>query len=101
MISTDIVYGLRRRGVDVVTTHEADNLSNSDEQQFEFAKLEGRVLFTMDDDFLVLHHDCQEHPGIVYAAQNRRITVGEAVRGLWLIYESSTPELMKGYVEFL
>lgn len=101
MVSADIAYGLRRRGIDVLTTHEAGNLSKSDEQQLEFAKQEERVLFTMDDDFLSSHSQGQEHAGIIYVPQNRRISVGEAVRGLGLVYETSTPDMMKGHLEFL
>lgn len=101
MVSADIAYGLRRRGVDVLTTQEAGHLSNSDEQQLEYAKQEDRVLFTMDEDFLISHSQSQEHAGIIYVPQNRRISVGEAVRGLWFVYETSTSEMMKGHLEFL
>lgn len=101
MIAADIASGLRRRGVNVLTTHEAGNLSQSDELQLSFANQEERALFTMDDDFLILHNNGHEHAGIIYIPQNRRISVGEAVKGLWLVYGVLTPEEMKGHIEFL
>lgn len=101
MVAVDIASGLRRRGVNVLTTQEAGNLSLPDEMQLAFAKQEGRVFFTMDDDFLVLHNNGHGHAGIIYIPQNRRISVGDAVKNLWLVYEVLTPEEMKGHLEFL
>ena len=100
MVSKDVASALRRRGVDVLTTHEAGNLSHSDEEQLSFARTEGRVLFTMDDDHLVLHNQGHEHSGIVYVAQNKKISTGEAVKFLWLVYEVLTPAEMEGHIEF-
>ena len=101
MVSTDIASGLRRRGVSVLTTHDAGNLANSDEEQLDFAKQNELVIFTMDDDYLLLHHKNPEHTGIIYAAQNKKISVGEAVKSLWLLYEVLTPRDMQGHVEYL
>jgi len=47
-----IAEGLRRRGIEVTTTPEADLLSASDEEQTAYARSEGRVIFTLDKDFL-------------------------------------------------
>lgn len=50
-----VADGLRRRGIDVLTTKEAKLLGATDETLIRFALNEGRVIFTQDDDFLRLH----------------------------------------------
>ncbi len=47
-----IADGLRRRGIDVTTTPDVDLISASDEDQTAFALAQGRVIFTLDKDFL-------------------------------------------------
>ncbi len=50
-----IADGLKRRGIDVTISVQANLISASDEQQLAFAHAQGRVLFTQDRDFLELH----------------------------------------------
>jgi predicted nuclease of predicted toxin-antitoxin system len=50
-----VVRGLRERGVDTLTVLEVGMLGAGDEEYLAFARREGRVLFTQDDDFLRLH----------------------------------------------
>lgn len=64
-----------------------------------FARGEGRVLFTRDDDFLRLHASGVEHAGIVYARQPA--ATGDVIHGLVRIAEVLTSEEMEGHVEFL
>lgn len=64
-----VAAGLRRRGVDVLTTKEAGMLSASDVEHLTLAARDGYVIFTQDDDFLRLHASGQTHAGIVYARQ--------------------------------
>lgn len=94
-----VVRGLRERGVDTLTVSEAGMLGASDEEHLAFARREGRVLFTQDDDFLRLHAAGVEHAGIVYARQPTAI--GEAIRGLVLVFELLDPDEMEGQLEFL
>jgi predicted nuclease of predicted toxin-antitoxin system len=49
-----IAEALRRHGVDVSTTPEANLLGASDEEQLRFAVSQGRAIFTQDKDFLKL-----------------------------------------------
>src|SRR5206468_2383329 len=51
---TGLADGLRRRGIDVTTTPEAGLLHASDEEHVAFALRQGRVVFTQDEDFLIL-----------------------------------------------
>jgi predicted nuclease of predicted toxin-antitoxin system len=54
-VSNSIAEGLRRRGIDVTTTPEIGLIAASDAQQIAFALSQNRVIFTHDDDFVVLH----------------------------------------------
>ena len=98
-VARAVVDGLRQRGVDVLTVPEAGLLGVSDEQHLEQARVESRVLFTQDDDFLRLHSTGVAHDGIAYAPQGT--SVGEIIRGLMLIYQVLEPDEMKGHVEYL
>ncbi|MGZ5948685.1 MAG: DUF5615 family PIN-like protein [Isosphaeraceae bacterium] len=60
-----IAQGLWRRGIDTTTTPEADLLTASDEQQTAYARAEGRVIFTLDKDFLRINAAGIPHAGIV------------------------------------
>lgn len=68
-----VTEGLRRRGVDVLTTQEADMVEADDEQHVALALREGRVIVTQDADFLRLHAAGCPHSGIAYAPQHTPI----------------------------
>jgi len=76
-----IVNGVRRRGVDILTSQDANMETASDPEQLEFARQQGRVLVTHDADFLRLHAAGSVHAGIVFIRQ-RRGGVGELIAGL-------------------
>lgn len=94
-----VASGLRQRGIDVLTTKEADMLSATDEAHVDLALKQGRTIFTQDADFLRLHAKGKQHAGIVYAHQTT--PVGHIVRNLILIFQVMTPEEMQNHVEFL
>ncbi len=98
-VPATVVTGLRRRGVDILTTPEAGMRGASDEAQLVFATEKKRALFTQDDDFLSLHATGVEHTGIVYVHQGT--SIGYMVRGLHFIYQVLNAEEMKNHVEFL
>lgn len=95
-----IALGLRRRGVDVTTTAEAELAGSTDQEQLAHCVGTGRVMFTMDTDFLAVHSTNQNHPGIVFAHQ-QRTSIGDAIRGILLIWEVLEPEEMAGRLEYL
>jgi predicted nuclease of predicted toxin-antitoxin system len=99
-VDHDIARGLRLRSIDVTTTTDAHLSSAADEDHIAYAVREGRVIFTNDADFLVLHQSGAEHAGIVYCPVGKR-SVGEIVRYLSLIHDCLTVEDIKGRVEFL
>jgi len=99
-VANAIAKGLRQRGVEVLTTGEAERIGASDEEQLAFARSEDLSLLTNDDDFLKLHAEGFEHAGIVYARQ-QHLSIGETIQGLMLIYEVLSAEDMMNHVEFL
>jgi predicted nuclease of predicted toxin-antitoxin system len=61
---------LRERGIDCLSTRDAENLGHSDIQQLTFATAQGRVILTFNvRDFLCLAKDLAEagrhHSGII------------------------------------
>lgn len=99
-VATAVAGGLRRLGADVTTTPEVGLRWAADPEQLAYANAEGRVVFTEDDDFLVLASLGLEHPGIAYCKQSTR-SIGEIIAGLELIWELCEPDEMRGRVEFL
>lgn len=94
-----VSQGLRRRGVDVLTTQEAGLISVSDEEHLKFASETGRIILTQDADFLRLHAAGFSHKGIIYAPQQTSIST--IVRGLMFIFDLLSAENMINHVEFL
>ena len=98
-VSRAVVRGLRQRGVEVLTASESGWLGVADELHLERARVECRVLFTQDVDFLRLHTTGSKHAGIVYAPQGT--PTGDIIRGLMLIHLVLDSDDMTGHVEFL
>ena len=96
-VNPAIARALRIRGISVTTTPEVGLIEADDEEQVEFAKTEGRVVFTHDDDFLRIEID---HAGVVYCGQGRR-TIGEIIQWLILMWETLDTEDMENKVEFI
>ncbi len=94
-----VVLGLRQRGVDVMTTVEADMLGAEDAEHLQRALSEGRVVFTQDEDFLSLHAANQAHDGVVYTPQ--QTSIGDIIRGLMLIYQVLDAADMQGHLEYI
>lgn len=95
-----IAHGLRLRGIDVTTTNDANLLNALDESHLEFARREGRVIFTNDADFLRFASADMEHPGIAYCPRAAR-SIGFIVRHLCLMHDCLGADDMRGRVEYL
>ena len=98
-VNPAIAAGLRRHGIDVTTTADAQLLSADDEDHVAFALRERRVIFTNDADFLRIHHGGASHAGIVYSPRERR-TIGEVVDYLTLMHECLDEGEMFGRIDF-
>jgi len=94
-----IASALRRAGIDVTTTIEAGLRTKDDEAHLKFARAEGRIIVTRDQDFLRFAALMSDHCGIVFYTANQ--TMREIIEGLILISEVMRPEDVIGNVEYL
>jgi hypothetical protein len=95
-----IAEGLRRRGIDVTTTPEVGLITASDEEQTAYALAAGRVIFTLDKDFLRINALGVPHAGIAYCRQGKR-SIGGIIQGLTEIWEVMDPEEMHNWLVYL
>jgi predicted nuclease of predicted toxin-antitoxin system len=95
-----VADGLRRRGVDVTTSHDAGLLQATDDRQLEFARAQNRVLVTHDEDFLIRAKGGTPHAGIAYCHPQSR-SIGQIIASLMLIRDCLSPNDMHNHVEFL
>jgi predicted nuclease of predicted toxin-antitoxin system len=95
-----VADGLRRRGVEVTTSPEAGLRSAEDERHVEFARSEGRVIFTHDPDFLRLNALGVNHHGIAFCQVGTR-SIGEIIRALFDLWLHETAEAMQNRVMYL
>ena len=95
-----VANGLRRRGIDVLTAHEAGRRSFPDDEQLRFALQQGRVMVTMDSDYIAMSAQGIPHAGIAYTKPGS-LSIGEWVQALMLIYDVLDADDMKDYVEYL
>lgn len=98
-ISSAIALGLRARGVDVTTTADARLQDADDAEQIAFALGEGRVIFTHDDDFTVMHQQGIRHAGIVYSKMGKH-GIGAAIRFLELMSQCLELDDMVDQIEY-
>jgi hypothetical protein len=98
-IPSAVIKGLQRRGIDVLSTKQAELLGATDEDQLALATQKQRVFVTQDDDFLVVHSQGIEHAGIVFVQPGK--SIGYMVRGLHFIYQMMTAKAMQNHIEFL
>lgn len=99
-----ITQGLRLRLIEVLTAAEDGSAAVDDEAlMLRAAELE-RVVFSQDEDLLVIARKWQQagqrFPGLAYAHQ-RRIKIGQAVRDLELMGRALEPADMENRVEYL
>lgn len=96
--------GLRARQVDVLSAFEDGTAEWDDESLLDRVREVGRVLFTQDEDFLVIAHRRQTasipFAGILFARQ-RDISIQQAIRDLELIAKVCEPSDFANRVEFL
>src|SRR4051812_38580340 len=95
-----IAEGLRRRGVNVTTATDAGLLRASDEHHLAFGLAEGRVVFTQDEDYLVLNARQVPHRGVVYCHREAR-SIGGIIDSLVLIWQVYEPEELANRVEYI
>jgi predicted nuclease of predicted toxin-antitoxin system len=87
-----ISLGLRQRGIDVLTAEEDGQRELDDPELLTRATSLGRVMFTMDVDFLIeaarRQRSGEPFAGVVYARQ-LGITIGKAIEDLEFLFAAS------------
>ncbi|MEO6184010.1 MAG: DUF5615 family PIN-like protein [Verrucomicrobiota bacterium] len=99
-----ITRGLRRRGVDVLTSQQDETTEMPDDQLLDRARKLGRVLFTRDQDLLVeaAQRLRTEKPfATVVFARQLDVSIGQCVADLEIISKSGKPEEIIGQVIYL
>jgi hypothetical protein len=102
---TAVVRGLRARGMDILTTIEAQKCGATDQDQLAFAVQQGRSIYTFNvRDFDRLHRAClsrgDSHAGII-VLPDQRCSIGEKVRRLARLISGTTAEKMVNRIEYL
>lgn len=95
-----VAAGLRRRGIDVFTVTDSKLRTASDEAQFTYAQSTGRVIFTHDEDILVLASKADQHAGVAYCELHAR-SIGQIIQGLELIWQVLDASEMINNIEFI
>ncbi len=100
-----VVQGLRARGVDVLTTVEANRCGATDQDQLAFAIQQRRSIYTFNvGDFALLHREHLQqgidHGGII-VVPDQRCSVGEKIRRLAGFLSRVTAEEMINRMEYL
>jgi hypothetical protein len=103
-VDEDIALALRAHQIDVLTTTTLGRKGMTDEEHLEFALREGRVIYTIDQDFLILAHQYLEQnspfAGFVYHKPGQK-TKREIIDFLLLMNAVYEPEDMRNRVEFI
>jgi predicted nuclease of predicted toxin-antitoxin system len=92
-----IARALRDRGYDVISTPEAGNIGQSDQEQLQYAILQQRTLITFNvADFVQLHAEYLQadsvHWGIIVS---KRLPIGEVVKRMLNLLNSLTADEMR------
>ena len=99
-----VTEGLRRRGVDVLTSQEDGTTKMDDPDSLDRATGLGRVIYTQDVDFLAEANNRQQagipFAGVIYSPQ-LGITVGQSVNDLELIAKVNEPKDMANLVLYI
>lgn len=99
------IQGLRARGIDVLTTIEANRCETDDEEQLAFAHAQSRAIYTFNvADFARLHQQylqqSQRHAGIIVIPE-QHYSIGEKIRRLAQLVRTVSAEEMENRMEFL
>ncbi len=99
-IPSSVTKALRQHNVDIQTVQEAGLRGEKDRRQLDHAAREGRVMVTMDDDFLGLHSEGIPHAGIAFIPPRYAPHVGSIIDWLLLLTRATIASQMKNDVEY-
>lgn len=87
-IPESVALGLRRRGLDILTSQEDQTRTWDDEALLSRATELGRPLFTQDSDLLRIAQERQQigvsFSGVIFAHQ-REVSIGELIEDIHLL----------------
>jgi hypothetical protein len=99
-----VTEGLRRRGVDVLIAQEDGTTRLADSALLERATSLGRVLFSQDEDLLIVatrfQRDGMTFTGLAYAHQERA-TIRQLIDDLELLAKASELEDIVNQIQYL
>ncbi|MEY2984306.1 MAG: hypothetical protein RLZZ568_923 [Cyanobacteriota bacterium] len=103
-VPRQITMGLRLRGIDVLTVQEDGRSGMSDPQVLERASQLQRILFSRDDDLLVIAHQKQQEgvsfSGVIYSHPQGQ-SIGGCISDLELIVSVCTLNECRDCVQYL
>lgn len=104
-MENELVFAMRRAGVDVLIPSEAGLMCETEETHLTFAFESGRVLYSFNvADFYRIHSEWsvanRPHAGIIIGRQ-QRYSVGEQMRRILLVRAEVGSEGMRSRIEFL
>ena len=103
-VDEDVAAALRAHRVDVVTTTDLGRKGISDKEHLAFAYTEGRVIYTIDHDFLRIAYECLEQSrsfaGIAYHRAGQR-SKQEIIEALLLMHTVYDAQDMGNRIEFI
>ena len=99
-----VTFGLRQRGIDVLTAYEDDSAALADQLLLDRATSLGRILFSHDEDFLIEAQRRQRlglrFGGLIYAHQ-LRVSIGQTIDDLELIARTCSREELAQLVAYI
>ncbi len=96
----EIARQLNEIGIDTVTVRDQKTRGKDDPSQLQIATDQGRVLCTLDSDYIGLAQDGAIHAGIVFIP-NENTEIGVVVTYLALMAKVFTVDEARNHVEFL
>jgi Domain of unknown function (DUF5615) len=104
-MDSDLVRGLRTRGLDVLTAVDAGMIRRRDEDHLSLAAEQRRALYSFNvADYHQIHTSWvtagRQHSGIILS-QQKRYSTGEQIRRLVHLIGSISSESMANRTEFL
>jgi hypothetical protein len=99
-----VVSALRRHGIDILTASDAGREQDSDEEQLVFAASAGRSIYSLNVRHVARLHQQflargEEHAGIILIPR-QRYGIGEKIRRLRLLLETTNAEAMRNSLHF-
>jgi predicted nuclease of predicted toxin-antitoxin system len=99
-----ISSSLRRRGIDILTAMDDSHSRASDEVILKRATELGRVVYTHEQDYLVLAsrwlQENRAFPGIIFS-QQEKVSIGKTIEDLELIARLLEGQEMANRIQFL